>query len=1279
MRFLRDGPSIPDELLTARDEGRVVFFCGAGVSRARAGLPDFFELAQQVLAALEGAGDSPSKRLIQAARDVETKTRVSGLVSADRVFSFLERDFESRDIQAAVAKALIPSAAVDLSAHQILLDLARGPDGRTRLVTTNFELLFEGCDRKLTSWMPTRLPDPQRYEELDGIVHLHGRVNNAYSGAEGDGFVLSSAEFGHAYISHGWATRFISSILKKYLVVFVGYTADDPPVQYLLEGLNREPGSNSSLYAFQAGSYTEAEARWLHKGVQPIAYDDRKEHKALWDSLEAWAARARDVDGWYESVIAAAQKGPAALAPHERGQVKHVVSTLDGARRFSAADKRPPAEWLCVFDRASRFAPPGRVYTETDEEIIVDPFDAYGLDSDPVPARGQPDDPVPTRDVPEGAWDCLNLTRLDRESLPPGYLATFTGSVAVVPAPLAPRLAAIGRWLGKVSEQPAAVWWAAGRNGLHPDVQSHIRLHLEREAAPSSPAVRKAWRYLFEAWETAKESTRRDWYDLRASIRIDGWSPAAIWQFAALHEPHVTVARPSHSPRPPASVDGLQLHNLVRLGVEYPHMDRSPPIPDDHVRATVRAWRTALERAVLLQRDINAYALDRFGPLAADAQDGGRQRPFGLSIPVLYYLNLLKRLVAIDPGAAREEFWAWWKDDNTVFARLRIWSCGQEQLFSADETGQLLNELDQRAFWARGHQRDLLLVLAARWSSFMPEARKRLSDRLLAGPDRFEGEDDSTFAERRAWATLERIHWLRLQGCDLGFDVDQETARLYAAAPRWRLEYADKAAKSIAPRVRWVRRDSTFDELLSIPLHKLLTRVEELTAQRERHWVEKDPFAGLVKARPVRALSALTLAHKANTHPIWAWTTFLNSEARGRQGKEEKDDGDKRHIRFLMLISARLSQLPIEILGELAHPIADWLLTSSERHPPEIQRSEPLWRKLIAALRDTPTGEGGGDRAKEPDWATEALNSPAGKLAQVLMSDPSNADAEPVGGFDDGWLHRVEELLSLEGDAHRHALAIFSYNLNWFYARDPNWTERHLLAALEREEDVTAFWAGVLWAARIPSPPLYLRLKPALLRLERQSWIIHHNHLEMLAALILAGWGIVDDVAGTRLITDDEMRGVLLSASDDFRGQVLWQLEQWSEEADREWTARVHPFLIGAWPRQKMVKTAKASARLCELAFSNPEVFGAIADVVIGLVTPVERDHLMLYKFIETPEAIVDQYPEKVLALLSIVLPTDVSQWPYGIEGVLDRIGTAKPPLLTDGRLLELRRRWNAR
>ena len=69
---------------------------------------------------------------------------------------------------------------------------------------------------------------------MEGIVHLHGIATHDYSGPEGDGFVLSSSEFGRAYLADGWATRFFKDIVSRYVVVFVGYSADDPPVQYLL-------------------------------------------------------------------------------------------------------------------------------------------------------------------------------------------------------------------------------------------------------------------------------------------------------------------------------------------------------------------------------------------------------------------------------------------------------------------------------------------------------------------------------------------------------------------------------------------------------------------------------------------------------------------------------------------------------------------------------------------------------------------------------------------------------------------------------------------------------------------------------------------------------------------------------------------------------------------------------------------------------------------------------------------------------------------------------------
>ena len=331
LRFLDNGPSIPNELLLARDQGRVVFFCGAGVSQAKARLPGFYELARRVVQILGVPSDSPAIALLDQAHIAEERTGLTGLIPADRIFGILERDFLVRDVEKAVATALQPPDAPDLSAHVTLLDLATAPEGEVRIVTTNFDRLFDDCDRDVQSWQRPYLPDPSRPGDINGVVYLHGKAAADYRSATGDGFVLSSSAFGRAYLADGWATSFFQQIIREYVVVFVGYAADDPPVQYLLEALNTRTDRPDRIYAFQSGEADEAASKWRHKGVAAIPYRD---HPALWSTLDAWAVRARDPNAWYDSVVGRALRGPEELSPSERGQVAHVAATLEGLRKF---------------------------------------------------------------------------------------------------------------------------------------------------------------------------------------------------------------------------------------------------------------------------------------------------------------------------------------------------------------------------------------------------------------------------------------------------------------------------------------------------------------------------------------------------------------------------------------------------------------------------------------------------------------------------------------------------------------------------------------------------------------------------------------------------------------------------------------------------------------------------------------------------------------------------------------------------------------------------------
>ncbi|WP_133170076.1 hypothetical protein [Kumtagia ephedrae] len=181
-----------------------------------------------------------------------------------------------------------------------------------------------------------------------------------------------------------------------------------------------------------------------------------------------------------------------------------------------------------------------------------------------------------------------------------------------------------------------------------------------------------------------------------------------------------------------------------------------------------------------------------------------------------------------------------------------------------------------------------------------------------------------------------------------------------------------------------------------------------------------------------------------------------------------------------------------------------------------------------------------------------------------------------------------------------------------------------------------------------------------------------------MSGLILSAWTLTDD-AGTKWVTDDELRSLLIDSNDDIRTQILWQVKRWASENREKWATQLIDLLQNVWPRHLAAKSGIVSARLCDIAFSDAEHFAELSAIILPLLTRVDSDRLSLPELRRSGGGIVDNHPRETLALLHAVLPDNVSAWPYGIDKTLARLDEADATLRHDERLIELKRRWDSR
>src|SRR5205823_11637834 len=84
-------------------------------------------------------------------------------------------EYRRDEVDEAVNRILRTPARADTAAHATILRLSCGTTGRPRVVTTNFDHLFERAAKSLSVHVAPALPDIRSVGSFEGLVYLHGR------------------------------------------------------------------------------------------------------------------------------------------------------------------------------------------------------------------------------------------------------------------------------------------------------------------------------------------------------------------------------------------------------------------------------------------------------------------------------------------------------------------------------------------------------------------------------------------------------------------------------------------------------------------------------------------------------------------------------------------------------------------------------------------------------------------------------------------------------------------------------------------------------------------------------------------------------------------------------------------------------------------------------------------------------------------------------------------------------------------------------------------------
>ncbi len=1216
MQFVKDGPNIPIELFRAQEDGQLVLFCGAGIS-VPAGLPLFKGLVESVARILGESFDNP---LLDAEM---TKGNY------DRVLGLLESKYIKAGVREATIKSLELSSTADLAMHKDIATLGRTRSGNFRIVTTNFDHGFSRVTGERASIdAAPKLPIPKDHKWKKSIVHLHGMIDTVCD-PEGANLVLTSADFGAAYLTEGWAARFVTELFRNYTVLFIGYGVDDPVMRYLVDALAADRSEGSQVQqAYAVAPFSPSKRRWRSdvereweaKNVTPILFNERNRFKLLSETLSKWAGTYKaGLSGRVNIISRAAQITP--KPPYDSDErVQQVLWALrerDGniASKFADLDPPPPVEWLDVFLES-------------------------GLLALPPPA---PDIPKPVPVVSE-----------EYRSYSPPKLDPVTWQLC--------------RWLVNYRDEPKVIDWILNTGSyLHPAAKHLFDRALGRSDLPEA---------LLRFWQIITSDTYCTPYFSRSpGALMHQWAQAGNklqlfrQEFLLLLTPYLqleqaeTFALPVERRndkerfRDAQNIDeiadpkvrlyaGAESDLVISEAKKLPGFDALlPDLADELTTLLIRVFDLF---ALCDQADERSDLSYMYHPSIADHEQNHDYEEWSKLIELLR--QAFDALTPKEPAKAKTLVQRWRNLRYPIFERFVMYAMTATGLYTIKQILDfLLADTDGLRLWGWCTGRESRLLKNHLWPRMSEAERETFLKSIIDGPPRDMYRADLSKGEwqrrwdRDVWSELKSLS--ELGGPKLPDYAGSVLAKISAKQPAWQLSELEKTGFAAIYSSGQGGRESHFTakELLEMTDEELLNMLRDCVKEKLDRTIEE--WAKACTQKPARGIQFLSHLTDRSAWDAQIWSSSL----RGLR-ETEQPNGIWQELQFVIL------KVPVKFLGKFSGPAVYLLQTYSKNLPCDADSSFfSVWDHVYDAVSDDPEN-GQADHA-----LIAAINSQTGILAQAALDRLWKHEPQRRVGLDTispDVKARLTILSKSLPPGSVHARVVLASALQPLFAIDPKWTKEHLLPYFAwGHAEASRVWQGYLFNPRI-NPDLLAEIKAPFVEA-----VQHTDSLDRAAR------GLHQLIAGICFHNDDnfrreEQRDLLAHLTPDGLAEVARTLRPLVNNIERPevvWEKQMLP-VLQIWPKARDKRSPKCSFELAELLVSAGGPFQQALNEIRHTLLPIEHADIFMRRL--EPSNLPDEAPGATLDFLSRIL--DLSRDYYFFDNwrkVLDRIAQADPSL----------------